>query len=215
MYGHINQVHVPQVIEQPDVQVQEIVDPVFPEQHVLDDANDNIQDALFDDLVIPESPREGVVEEDGVDILNKLFSQATTTSTQVGISQSTPTVPIDTSTQVTPGTQILLNELINTPPVDTTSGPSVSIPVSTPHVSPILSQRTTRSASASRAEAEDHASMVHTISPTASLDKALKQLAAQRESSCRQEMVVIHDDKDDDDSEGAQDLIVLMILPMK
>ncbi|KAI3815797.1 hypothetical protein L1987_15479 [Smallanthus sonchifolius] len=140
--------------------------------------------------------------QEGVNILNTIFSQATTTTTQASASMSTPPVPTITSTQVTPDTQRLLDELINTPPAATSSSPFMTIPVSASNVSPSRSSPTTISTSNFSREQDDNAYMIESLN--ASFEKVLKQLAAQGEISCRQENVIIPDN-DDDDIEGAQE----------
>ncbi|KAI3824969.1 hypothetical protein L1987_06442 [Smallanthus sonchifolius] len=123
---------------------------------------------------------------------------------RVSADVSTPPGPTVISSQVTPDTQRLLDELINTPPVSTSGSPSLTILVSTSNVSPSRSRQTTRSTSSLRDENVDHTNMQLQIdSLTASLENALKQLAAQGESSYRQETVIIPKG-DDDDTEGAQ-----------
>ncbi|KAI3797196.1 hypothetical protein L1987_32450 [Smallanthus sonchifolius] len=57
-----------------------------------------------------------VLVQEGINILNTIFSQVTTT-TQVQVTVSSPPCPTSSSTQVTPDTQRLLDELIRTPPV--------------------------------------------------------------------------------------------------
>ncbi|KAI3815480.1 hypothetical protein L1987_15149 [Smallanthus sonchifolius] len=98
--------------------------------------------------------------QEGVNILNTIFSQATTTTTHVSISMSTPPGPIITSIQVTPDTQRLLDELIHIPPTVTSSSLSVIIPVSASNVSPPRSSRTTRSTSNFSREKDGNAHMV-------------------------------------------------------
>ncbi|KAI3821494.1 hypothetical protein L1987_09062 [Smallanthus sonchifolius] len=211
----------------------EIVDPVLPKQPVNEAFNDeNIQDAPIQDPVMPNSPREGVVEDtsdsestesedNDPDVSRISVDRPTTSTTQVSVSVSTPPGPTVTSTQVTPNTKRLLDELIHTPSVGTSSSPSVTIPVSPSIVSPSRSRRTTRSTSTLRDENDDNTNMVSTIcdlkarlislehgqlqieSLTASLENALKQLATQGESSYRQETLIIPED-DDVDTEGAQ-----------
>ncbi|KAI3773970.1 hypothetical protein L1987_48510 [Smallanthus sonchifolius] len=127
-----------------------------------------------------------VLVQEGVDLLNTIFSQAATTATLVQDYVSIPPGPTTTSTQVTPDTQRLLDGLISTPLVGTSSSTSVTIMVAQSNVSPPKSRRTTRSTSTLRDESEDHTNM----------------LAAQRESSCRQETLIIPEDEYDD-TEGA------------
>ncbi|KAI3824923.1 hypothetical protein L1987_06396 [Smallanthus sonchifolius] len=68
-----------------------------------------------------------VLVQEGVNILNTIFSQATTT-TQVPVSVSTPPCPKSTSTQ---DTQRLPDDLISTPPVGYSNSPAMTILVST------------------------------------------------------------------------------------
>ncbi|KAI3773858.1 hypothetical protein L1987_48397 [Smallanthus sonchifolius] len=67
----------------------------------------------------------------GMDLLQAIFSTATTTTTTSVTSVSTPPTSIPTSsTQQTPETERLLDSLINTPPI-VTSTTTTSIPTST------------------------------------------------------------------------------------
>ncbi|KAI3815490.1 hypothetical protein L1987_15159 [Smallanthus sonchifolius] len=121
---------------------------------------------------------------------------------------STPPGPTVLSNQVTPDTQRLLDELINTPPAVTSVSPSVTIPVSVSNVSPPRSSRITRSTSNFRKEQDDNAHMVSTL-----VDLKYRVLFLENfvgdilkmndgESSCRQNVII--PDSDDEDTKGAQ-----------
>ncbi|KAI3810566.1 hypothetical protein L1987_20185 [Smallanthus sonchifolius] len=171
-----------------------------------------------------------VLVQEGVSILNTIFSQATTT-THVPVSVATPLGPASTSTQVTPDTQRLLDELISTPPVGSSSSPTVTIlfllllcllhnkdvlVVSLEHlVGNVLKVNDAHQALIVTQRSQLLVHQLQIESLNASLEKVLKQLAAQGESSCRQETVIVTDvtwskpvvlevtENEDDDPEGA------------
>ncbi|KAI3821645.1 hypothetical protein L1987_09214 [Smallanthus sonchifolius] len=161
-------------------------------------------DAPLHDPVIPDSPREGQVvdtsdskstesDNDDPDV------ERVTTTTQIPVSISTQPCPTSASTQVTPITQRLLDELVRTPPVGSSSSPSMEIRVSYSSVPPPQTRNSTRTTTSLRDESDDYTHMVSTIVELKARVVTLENLG---ESSCRQETVIMSED-DNDDPEGA------------
>ncbi|KAI3825044.1 hypothetical protein L1987_06519 [Smallanthus sonchifolius] len=199
-----------------------IQDPVIP---------NNLREGVVEDASDSESTESENSDPDAaripVDRRPQPASYASKRVKMVSADVCTPPGPTVVSAQVTLETQRLFDELINTPPISTSGSPFVTIPVSTSNVSPSRSRQNTRSSSSLRVMYLEHVvtnvlkvndayqallvthisqlllQQLHIDSLTTSLENALKQLAAQGKSSCKQETLIIPKD-DDDDTEGAQ-----------
>ncbi|KAI3805570.1 hypothetical protein L1987_28080 [Smallanthus sonchifolius] len=182
--------------------------------------------------------------QEGMNLLNALFSTATTTTTVVtscvyAIPRTIPT----SSHQVTPNTQRLLDSLINTPPVVTTSTTSVTIPISTSSIpvttidypqmvstivdlkarvvtleSLVYDITTTNSAQQQVIENQRAQLLVQQLqidSLTTQIYFILKQLAAQGESSCKQDNLRAknNDYEDPSDTQGGSEQPVASSIP--
>ncbi|KAI3819595.1 hypothetical protein L1987_13436 [Smallanthus sonchifolius] len=154
-------------------------------------------DAPIQDPVIPDSSREGQTTGPPPE------SSSKGRSLEDDDANYNPAEDLDPS--VTPDTQRLLDELISTPPVGSSSSLTVTIPVSTSAVFPPQQRRSTRSTSALRDESDNYTHMVSTIVDLKARVVSLENLVGdviKEESSCRQEAAIVTENEDDD-PEGA------------
>ncbi|KAI3810669.1 hypothetical protein L1987_20291 [Smallanthus sonchifolius] len=153
---------------------KDIVDPVLPEQPVNEAENDNnIQDAPIQDHVMPNSPREGVVED-------------------ASVSESTKSD--DNDPDVAPTT--------TTTQVGTSGSPSVTIPVSASNVSPPISSCTTRSTSNHRKEQDDNAHMVLVLVDLKFRVPSLENIAGGSSCRQENVIIPDNDDDDTEGAQG-------------